>query len=70
MTDKVKNGIKKAAEVIMYLVIGALISAGILNADKIKEVVSKSEAKQVETAADAYAEQLIDSKTVVVLEEK
>lgn len=54
MTDKMKTVLKKAAEIIMYLIIGALVTTGILKADKIKEILSKTETTKVKTASATY----------------
>ena len=61
MTDTVKKSIKKAAEIIMYLIIGGLISAGVLNVDKLKDLISHNEINQVETSANMYAEETVTS---------
>lgn len=63
MTDKIKTGLKKAAEIIMYLIIGALVTTGILKADKIKEILSKTETTKVETASATYTTETTTVKT-------
>lgn len=63
MTDKIKTGLKKAAEIIVYLIIGALVTTGILKADKIKEILSKTETTKVETASATYTTETTTVKT-------
>ena len=45
----------------MYLIIGGLISAGVLNVDKLKDLISHNEINQVETSANMYAEETVTS---------
>lgn len=55
MTDKTKEIIKKVAEKLLYVIIGAALSAGIINSDKLLDVMTKNEKTQATTVVESYS---------------
>ena len=56
LTEQTKTMIKKAAEKILYVIIGAALSLGVINSDKILDLLASKEPAQaqVETAVESY----------------
>jgi uncharacterized protein YhfF len=54
MTDKTKEIIKKVAEKVLYVIIGAALSAGIINSDKLLDLMTKNEKTQTTTVVESY----------------
>jgi uncharacterized protein YhfF len=54
MTDKTKEIIKKVAEKLLYVIIGAALSAGIINSDKLLDLMTKNEKTQTTTVVESY----------------
>jgi uncharacterized protein YhfF len=66
MTDKTKEIIKKVAEKLLYVIIGAALSAGIINSDKLLDLMTKNEKTQTTTAVESYS---TDATEVVEVKE-
>lgn len=66
MTDKTKEIIKKVAEKVLYVIIGAALSAGIINSDKLLDLMTKNEKTQTATVVESYS---TDAAEVVEVKE-
>lgn len=66
MTDKKKAMVKKIAEIVVYLLVGAAAMFGIANFDNISKAFTAGESKKIEAAAQVYAADTVVPVTVEV----